>query len=182
MFAERISRGLPVFGRPFDVTVRRGDLADWTIRPRKLPGVGDYGRFVAYRETCTLPVRMDISTLDGVETVQLQDNALLNALNREIEGIGIETTWEGFLFAPPTRATLKEPEAILLSSKADKSNKVDFTDFPELEWVLQPFPVTFSGELVTPDGAVKEESLEAETSNPPTVDVATSPCLSKLMR
>lgn len=75
---------------------------------------------MACRETCTLPVRMDISTLDGVETVQLQDNAQEdNALNREIEGIGIETTWEGFLFAPPTRATLKEPEAILLLSKAD---------------------------------------------------------------
>lgn len=58
---------------------------------------------------------MDISTPDGVETVQQQDDTI-NARNREIDGI--ELAREVFLFAPPTRAPLREPADILLPSTA----------------------------------------------------------------
>lgn len=75
-------------------------------------------------------------------------------------------------------------------------NKVDLTDFFELNKVLKPEPpgfgVSFSGVHVNLSGGIEEEALEvanipmeipgkspeADTLNPPTVDTATSPFLS----
>lgn len=69
---------------------------------------------------------MDISTPDGVETVQQQGDTILNARNREIDGI--ELAREVFLFAPPTRAPLREPADILLLSTADNLLQINPVD------------------------------------------------------
>lgn len=126
VFAERISRRRPVRGRPFDgrtarkvvtATLRRGRFDHEDFVAAKTTVVGDYGRFTASRETRTPSVRIDISTPDNVETGRQQVNTLLDSRKREMDGI--ESAREGFLFAPPTRVTLLEPDYILLPSTVD---------------------------------------------------------------
>lgn len=78
------------------------------------------------REKWTPPVRMDISTADIVETVRQQGDTLLDACNQEIDGI--ELAREGFLFAPPTGVTMREPDDILLPLTAHDLHRINPED------------------------------------------------------